>query len=453
MSDKFITAINNTVSALESLNLGVHSFILRQNNRTTATYIRPPYRWEYTHMLNSLSKSFTSTGAMFAMQEGLLSPDDYVTSFFDVSGIDLCENMKKMKVRHLLTMSTGHRPNADFIFSTDDCVKAFLSSDVPEEPGTAFLYNTGATYMISAIVHKVTGLPVYEYLKPRLFDKLGIDNIRWESCSKGIPFGGFGLHLHTEDIAKFGQFLLDNGRYNGEQLLDPELLKQATSYQIANTGEKDWSMGYGWQFWRCMPDGVYRGDGAYGQYVIVMPKQNAVMAVTSGSKNMQGILDVIWEHLLPALDEAYDGETINIVSEITPLSGTTSGSHNGEFYSCEENAFDIAGFEFNSSDRLTLYIGSENKPYEIALGNGSWIDNDHQIDEGQAFPFHARLLSYTAASHKWNNPDSCKISLVGTRSAYSQEWIFTFDGDKAEIGFVQNLASRQLNIKSVKSSR
>jgi len=226
MSDKLRNAINNTASALESLDLGVHSFILRQNNRTTATYIRPPYKWEYTHMLNSLSKSFTSTGAMFAMQEGLLSPDDYVTSFFDVSGIDLCGNMKKMKVRHLLTMSTGHRPNADFIFSTDDCVTAFLSSNVPEEPGSDFLYNTGATYMISAIVHKVTGLPVYEYLKPRLFDKLGIDNIWWEACPKGIPYGGFGLHLHTEDIAKFGQFLLDNGRYNGEQLLDPELLKR-----------------------------------------------------------------------------------------------------------------------------------------------------------------------------------------------------------------------------------
>nr|MBQ4317559.1 serine hydrolase [Clostridia bacterium] len=453
MSDKLRNAINNTASALESLDLGVHSFILRQNNRTTATYIRPPYKWEYTHMLNSLSKSFTSTGAMFAMQEGLLSPDDYVTSFFDVSGIDLCGNMKKMKVRHLLTMSTGHRPNADFIFSTDDCVTAFLSSNVPEEPGSDFLYNTGATYMISAIVYKVTGLPVYEYLKPRLFEKLGIDNIWWESCPKGIPFGGFGLHLHTEDIAKFGQFLLDNGRYNGEQLLDPELLKQATSYQIANHGAKDWSKGYGWQFWRCMPDGVYRGDGAYGQYVIVMPNQNAVMAVTSGSNNMQGILDVIWEHLLPALEQPYEGEPMNIESELPSLSGDSECGHVGVRYSCAENQFGITEFEFTASDKLCMYTGAEKKPYTVSLGNGCHVFNDHMFTEGKAFPFNAHLLSTTAASHSWTSPDSCTVRLIGTHSAYTQHWKFTFDGDDAVIDFKQNLSSQPIKITAKKYKR
>ena len=439
-------AVRNTISSLEEKNLGVHSFILRKDNKEIARYFRPPYKAEYTHMLNSLSKSFTSVGALFAMQEGLLSPDDLVLSFFDRDPMECCENMRKLKVRHLLTMSAGHAPNADFIFSTYDCVNAFLSSDIPNEPGSRFSYNTGATYMISAIVYKVTGLPVYEYLKPRLFDPLGITDIRWESCPKGIPYGGFGLHVHTEDIAKFGQFLLDKGTWNGVRLLDEKLIAEATSYQIANYGAKDWSMGYGWQFWRCMPDGVYRGDGAYGQYVVVMPKQNAVLAVTSGSNNMQGILDVIWEELLPSLEQPYDGEPMNIESELPSLSGDSECGHVGVRYSCVENQFGITEFEFTASDKLCMYTGAEKKPYTVSLGNGCHVFNDHMFTEGKAFPFNAHLLSTTAASHSWTSPDSCTVRIIGTHSAYTQHWKFTFDGDDAVIDFTQNLSSKPIKI-------
>ena len=133
------------------------------------------------------------------------------------------------------------------------------------EPGTHFLYNTLGTYMLSAIITKVTGMPAGEYLRPRLFEPLGIEDWWWEACPKGFHTGGFGLNLRTGDIAKFGQFLLQKGMWDGKQLLNPEWIGEATSYQVKNFGEKDWGSGYGYQFWRCSAEGVFRGDGACGQ--------------------------------------------------------------------------------------------------------------------------------------------------------------------------------------------
>ena len=208
-------------------------------------------------------------------------------------------------MRDLLTMSTGHH-NEDlnnFPFDAEDSVvKRFLALPVTHKPGTFFVYNTPGTYMLSAIVQKVTGQTVLDYLRPRLFDPLGIASPTWEASKQGISLGGYGLSIRTEDIAKFGQLYLQHGMWQGRQLVPAAWTETATSRWMSNGSnpDSDWEQGYGFQFWRCR-NGAFRGDGAHGQFCVVLPEQATVVAITSGTRDLQGVLNVVWAKLLPAL--------------------------------------------------------------------------------------------------------------------------------------------------------
>jgi CubicO group peptidase (beta-lactamase class C family) len=159
--------------------------------------------------------------------------------------------------------------------------------------------------MASAIVQKVTGEKIVDYLRPRLFEPLGIEQPRWDENPQGISIGGYGLFLRTEDIAKFGQLLQQKGEWQGKSLLPAEWVEMATSKQVSNGSDpsRDWDQGYGFQFWRSR-HGAFRGDGKDGQFCIVMPQQDAVIAITANSDNMQKQLDLVWELLLPAFQDA-----------------------------------------------------------------------------------------------------------------------------------------------------
>ena len=163
------------------------------------------------HVLNSVSKTFTATAVGIAIAEGRFSLSDKVISFFpDKLPAEVSENLKKMEVRHLLSMSTGHdyAPDRHKMGADADWVKGFLADPVKHEPGTFFVYNSLATYMLSAIIQKVTGEKLVDYIYPRLFEPLGIDRAHWDECSQGINTGGWGLYLKTEDLAKLGQLFL-----------------------------------------------------------------------------------------------------------------------------------------------------------------------------------------------------------------------------------------------------
>ena len=174
---------------------------------------------------------------------------------------------------------------------------------MPFKPGTHFHYNTPATFMASAMVQKATGQTVLDYLRPRLFEPLGIVDPTWDANFQGISLGGYGLSLKTEDIAKFGRLLIQKGKWDGKQVVPAAWVEEATARQTSNgsnprraTGSK----GYGYQFWRCR-NGAFRGDGAFGQFCLVMPDRDAVVAITSGTNDLQGVLNLVWEKLLPAL--------------------------------------------------------------------------------------------------------------------------------------------------------
>ena len=269
------------------------------------------------HVLNSVSKTFTSAAVGLAIDEGLLSLDDKVVSFFPDDLPDSpSENLKNVTVRNLLTMNSGHDSEPSRGKNGESWTKSFLAWPVEHEPGSYYCYNSLGTYMLSAIVQKVTGQKIVDYLQPRLFDPLGIEAPRWEESPQGINCGGWGLYLKTEDLAKMGWLLLQKGKWNGKQTLPEEYVVEATRAQVpcqpswiradkvAESGltpeNSDWVLGYGYQIWRCRHN-AYRADGAGGQYIIVIPEKDAVVVNTADLQDMQAELNLVWDYILPAL--------------------------------------------------------------------------------------------------------------------------------------------------------
>jgi CubicO group peptidase (beta-lactamase class C family) len=280
----------------------MHSFMLLRHGQVVAECWWAPYDARTRHELYSLSKSFTSTAVGLAIAEGKLSIDDPVLKFFpEDAPAEPSNNLKAMRIHDLLRMSTGHQTEPSFLRSKDPWVKTFLAQPVPNKPGTHFLYNTAGTYMQSAIVQKATGQTVLDYLRPRLFEPLGIEEPTWGTSPQGISLGGYGLSIRTEDIVRFGQLYLRMGRWENRQLIPAAWVEEATARQTSNGSNpnSDWDQGYGYQFWRSR-HGAYRGDGAFGQFCIVMPEQDAVVAITSGTRDMQAVLNLVWDKLLPA---------------------------------------------------------------------------------------------------------------------------------------------------------
>lgn len=319
-SEAFDKSMQNYLQALVDKQQNVESIMVLQHGKVIAEHWMGEGKPDVPHSLWSVSKSFTSTAVGFAVAEGKLNVTDKVISFFpDELPAEVSDNLKNMEIRHLLTMTCGQDEEVRSVRDTTNAeswVKGFLAGPVVHEPGTYYVYNSLGTYMLSAIVQKVTGEKVVDYLQPRLFDPLHIDAPEWDESPQGINCGGWGLHLKTEDLAKMGLFLLQKGKWNGQQLLPQDWVETASSAVVSSVPSgvrpeeaeqkgltvenSDWVQGYGYQFWRCRHN-CFRADGAYGQYIIVMPEKDAVVAVTANVDDMQAELNLIWDYVWSAL--------------------------------------------------------------------------------------------------------------------------------------------------------
>ncbi len=317
--DSVATAMDNFFGQAAADSMDIHSVMIVKDGSVIYS------RWQsqgvdtVPHVLHSVSKTFTATAVGLAIEEGKMALTDKIIDFFpDKLPADVSENLKAMTVRDLLTMSCGHdeEPKTNQEDPNQDWIQVFLAQPVVHKPGTFYLYNSLGTYMLSAIVQKVTGEKVVDYLSTRLFQPLHIDRPKWEESPQGINTGGWGLYLKTEDLAKMGQLLLQKGMWNGQQIIPEQWVAEMSKKQVEsiNPGTRleqaaergmtketsDWMQGYGYQMWRCRP-GCFRADGARGQYIIVVPDKNAVIAITSDVEDLQGELNLVWSHILPIL--------------------------------------------------------------------------------------------------------------------------------------------------------
>lgn len=443
------SAILAFVEAAEKEGLSLHSLMLLRHGQVVAEGWWKPYRAEEPHVLWSLTKSFASTGIGLAIAEGRLSLDDTLVSHFpDDVPADASENLKTMRVRDLLSMSTGHHAEAiqDFPYADAkrSAARAFLALPVAHKPGTHFVYNTPASHMLSALVQKVSGTTLAEYLRPRLFEPLGIANAPWEAAPQGMTMGGFGLSLKTEDIARFAQLYAQGGVWNGRRLLPAEWVAAATARQVSNGSSpaSDWEQGYGFQFWRCR-HGLYRGDGAFGQFAIVMPEQDAVVALTSGSGNMQGIMNLVWQHLLAGMqtqplpaDEAGQRRLSAKLAALSlpPAAGAATSprarSVSGRIYElpATESGIQAVGLEQGRQTTLVFRVGGRES--RLPAGSGEWLP-------GTIAP--GGVEQPVATSGAWTSDDTFVARTCQIRTAFCTTFKLQFGGDLVIFDQEQNV--------------
>ena len=307
-------AIEKLIDSLESGYTEPHGLMIMRHGKVCAEGWWAPYAPGIRHGLQSHTKTYAATAVGIAVTEGLLQLEDRVIDIFkEEAPENPSENLQKLTVRDVLCMGCGMdtmpRPSEDWI-------KEFLATPVNHVPGTTYMYNSTGSTLLGAIVRKLTGLGLQDYLKPRLFDKVGIDtdNLRWIYMPDGMEVGGGGLYATTEDNLRLMKLYADGGMWEGERILSEEYVKKATTLQNESATEaannpdaKDNFLGYGFQIWMCTPKGVYRADGAMGQFTIVVPEKDLIIAITenaSGAHWAQTTLDEMWKFLEEIPDTA-----------------------------------------------------------------------------------------------------------------------------------------------------
>ena len=444
-----------------------HSFMFIRHGKVIAETWWAPYKPELRHTLYSLSKSFTATAVGFARAEGKLALTDKVISFFpDQLPATLSENQKALSVRDLLIMSAGQDPEPSAIGGDTNWVRRFLAYPIANKPGSVFLYNSLATYMLSAIVQKVTGQRVIDYLQPRLFDPLQIARPDWETDPKGINTGGWGLRLRTEDIAKFAQLFLQKGKWNGKQILPAGWAEEASTahiiqhpnYPEAQRATSDWDQGYGYQMWRCK-NNAFRGDGAFGQYAIVMPDQDAVIAITSETGDMQGELNLIWKILLPAMQKqklaanktglaSLQQKLKSRVLAVKPDS-TRSQSFariSGRTYNMEPNSLGIKTMQFAAKgETASLKISTDSGKYDFAFSANRWeagetaMPGPYLVGARNAL---AGLAPFKIASeYTWIDENTLELVQRYVESPHTRTFVCNFSGDAVSIAVKRSFNS------------
>jgi CubicO group peptidase (beta-lactamase class C family) len=451
----FVEAADQEIDAM-------HSFMLVRHGQVIAEGWWTPYNAQTPHVLYSLSKSFTSTAVGLAIAEGKFSLDDEVLKFFpEDAPAEPSASLRAMRVRDLLRMNTGHQTEAQLFREEPGkaqdltWTRKFFAHPVPFKPGTHFLYNSPATYMLSAIVQKTTGMTVLDYLRPRLFEPLGFENPTWVASPQGISAGAYGLMARTEEIASFGQLYLQKGMWKGRQLVPAAWVEQATALQTSNgsSPKSDWDQGYGYQFWRSRHNS-YRGDGAFGQYCFVIPELDAVVAITSGVRDMQRVMNLVWEKLLPAMkanplpEEAAAQLKLKVkLASLTvrlpsgqptvPLAAKVSG----KWYEFPENdrGIQAASLNFNSGSPV-LTVRRAGGETRTSIGVGAWAKSiggfANGLDRFLSVPGQPAI----AASGAWTEDGVFTVKLVAYETPFYSTLSFRFEGDRLLLDAEHNVA-------------
>lgn len=446
-------AILKFVDALDQGENEIHSFVIVRHGKIISEGWWNPYGKELRHTMFSVSKSFTSIGVGLAIAENKLTLTDKVVSFFPESVPDtLSTYMQEMTVEDLLKMSTGMDTDPLFqaMGSTGDWPKIFLSTPIQHEPGTVFKYNNMATFMLSAIVQKATGEKLFDFLKPRLFEPLNITNVTWDERPAGFTLGAIGLRIASNDMAKFGQLLLQKGKWNGKQLIPESWIAAASSVQIdssdpenTNPNENnDWAQGYGYQFWKSRHNS-YRADGLGGQFILVLPEKDAVVVLTASSVITQDELNVVWDNLLPALQAealpenktSFDELNARIASLV--VSNTTSvqpdaallARISGKKIRCEQNELGITALRVDLQQAdARIAFKRDSLRSEITAGLDTWKLSDTPLNTLNAAPQAGQEQPIKmAATYTWVDATTLKVSARFVEEAISSEvWLFQF---------------------------
>ncbi|HQR25759.1 MAG TPA: serine hydrolase domain-containing protein [Nocardioides sp.] len=406
----------------------LHSLMVLRHGHVVTEGWWAPHTPERTRLLYSLSKSFTSTALGFALSEGLLALDDPVVAHFPELADEVTDpRSRSITVRHVASMASGHDRDMwveALARDPEDPVRGFLLLPPDDPPGTRFAYNQPCTYTLASIIQRAAGTTLSGYLRPRLLDPLGIGEVAWRAWPTTLEQGFSGLFARTEDVAKLGLLYLQRGRWGDTRLLPEEYVALATSRQVGTPAMEnvDWRQGYGFQFW--MARHGYRGDGAFGQFCLVLPEHDTVVATTGGTEAMQAVLDLVWTHLLPGLrpagdpvvDERTDQERLDqrLRSLALPAFQARSGRTGWEDWAdsvlavpatTDDGATALTGIGLHrEGDRLEVTLHEPDNALTVPVGNGEWLTSAPCDRDGDPVP--------VATSGGWLDEDTLRVEVV-----------------------------------------
>ena len=385
-------ALERFYREIQTLKMPLHSFLLLRNGKLVTEGYWSPHTPDEQHILYSVSKSITSLAVGFCIEEGLFHLTDKI--------VDLLENTidypvdaftSEITIRHLLTMCSGHPSATDR--TGRDWVRTYLQTPPPCPPGTLFSYDSMATHTLCAIIQKMTGMKLMDYLKPRLFDPLGIEGVYCLEDPMGIAAGSRGMHCKTQDMAKLGQLFLQKGVFAGRQVVPARYLEEATKKQVdtaSNNSNIDGNTGYGYQFWRMRGD-AYGCRGIGGQLIVVIPSLDIVWVSTGNLLDDEGsddlVLRLFWSMIAPFIFPAPLPENPQARARLSALTrdltlpmpeGGTKGDLlkflPGKSYGFAPNAAGLSSIHFSKEEDglgLTLQFAAENLC--IHAGLGKWV--------------------------------------------------------------------------------
>ncbi|TDW81343.1 serine hydrolase [Kribbella sp. VKM Ac-2566] len=316
-------SIVELLDRLEAESVECHSIMVVRRGHVVAEGWWAPYSAERPHLLYSLTKSFTSIAVGLAIADGLLALDDRLVDVLpDHVPDDVSEQGRRITVHHLLSMTAGHAEDSleqAWQLEPGDLVKGFLRTPFSAPEGSQHTYDNSTTFILARMVERVTGRGLPELLDERIFQPMGIDHAEWDRVASGAAFGFHGLHLTTEAVAAFGELLLRGGLWHDRQLVPREWVELATSRHVDTLPLPNWRRnpeflyGYGYQFW--MSQHGYHGNGAFGQYCVVAPEHDLVVVVTGSNEQEHALPGLLWECLLPGLDDPGSAEDEELLAD------------------------------------------------------------------------------------------------------------------------------------------
>lgn len=448
-------AILSFLGDVEAAGLELHSMMLMRNDRVVAEGWWWPYLPDRVHITHSLTKSVTAAAVGLAVDEGRFGLDDKVVSFFpEYVPADASANMRAMTVRNLLTMQCGHdKETSGSLWRpiTTPWAAEFFKIPVPHQPGTFFKYTSAASFMLSAIVSKTTGMSMADYLKPRFMDPLGIDRWHWDTSPGGVSPGGNGLSWNTAASLKLGAVHASGGLWKGNRILSEAWVRAATTEQA----EGDSDGAYGYQWWMG-PGRAYLALGLFSQFTIVFPEHNAVLAIFAAVNGSKKIKPFIWKHFpaafgAPTLPGAASGELKSRTAGLRllpPLGGTTSPLAtriSGRRFAVAPNDQGVEWLSFDFAERACTYrMRDMHGDHAVTAGFAEYLEQDTSITGNRLHHEYRPARQRVVAGARWIAPDTLEMQWQFVETAFRDTVVCTFSDAGVAI-------SRSVNVNSAET--
>ncbi|TDD33506.1 class C beta-lactamase-related serine hydrolase [Nonomuraea terrae] len=463
---------------LAERDMRLHSLIVHRRGRTVLDLWQWPHEPHLKHKIHSATKSFTGTAIGFAEAEGLLGLDDPVVSFFDGRlPAPPTENLSRMRVRDLLTMQTGHGrglSGATTRLRQTGWIGEFFEEPVVELPGRCFVYSSTTSHVLSAIVQRVSGQPVDEYLRPRLFEPLGITDFAWERDPEGVASGGNGLSMRPRDLLSFGILYLQDGMWQGERVLPRGWAQKASALHVRRAISGTWNgrellppapdavadSGYGYQFWTT-EDRIYNASGIFGQECMIFPDQGGVVVVTGamGEDTYHDLPDMLRTTFRKAFDGAEredDGveQWVRRAREPEPLRPSACRSAFRETYDFKPNEHGVDSLSVDvTADTVLLVIEDEHGRHTIEHGVGRWLGQHTGVSVWRLHHSYQDARAPILAAAEWTSADVLRLTWHFLEAPFIDTLTLRFDADGVTVEHEVNVNSGPTALPAVRGLR